>query len=66
MVFGTRHVLDKFKDVNIHYNNDIIERVDQFKYLGVTFDPLPSWSDHINEMSTCISKHCGIIRHVKH
>jgi retron-type reverse transcriptase len=65
MVFGTRRVLENFKDVSLYYNNDSIERVDVFKYLGVTFDPIMDWSDHINGMSSCISKRCGVIRRVK-
>ena len=34
MVFGTRHFLDKFDNVNVMYNGDFIENVESFKYLG--------------------------------
>ena len=65
MVFGTRHILDKFDNVNVMYNGDFIENVESFKYLGVTFDPLLSWSEHVNHISSKISQRIGIIRRVK-
>ena len=55
-VFGTRHILDKFDNVNAMYNGDFIEKVESFKYLGVTFDPLLSWSEHVNHISSKISQ----------
>jgi len=66
MIFGTRHMLENFKNVYVHYNDDVVDRVNEYNYLGVTFDPLMSWSDHINQMSSSISKRCGIIRRIKH
>ena len=65
MVFGTKHILDKFDNVNVMYNGDFIENVESFKYLGVTFDPLLSWSEHVNHISSKISQRIGIIRRVK-
>ena len=65
MAFGTKHILDKFDNVNVMYNGDFIENVESFKYLGVTFDPLLSWSEHVNHISSKISQRIGIIRRVK-
>lgn len=66
MVFGTRYMLENFENVHLHCNNDSLDRVNEYNYLGVTFDPLMSWSEHINQMSSSISKRCGIIKRVKH
>ena len=66
MVFGTSQILSKFKDISISYNGDTIERVDSFKYLGVTFDPQLTWKDHINRMSSNVSKRIGVIRRIKY
>jgi hypothetical protein len=66
MIFGSRHTLDLFNGITLHYDNEIIEKVDKFKYLGVIFDPLLSWSEHIHQLSVCISKRCGVISRVKH
>ena len=65
MVFGTRHILDKFDNVNVIYNGDCIENVESFKYLGVTFDPLLSWCEHVNHISSKISQRIGVIRRIK-
>ena len=64
-VFGTRHILDKFDNVNVIYNGDCIENVESFKYLGVTFDPLLSWCEHVNHISSKISQRIGVIRRIK-
>ena len=65
MIFGTSHILNKFSDIRLNYNNAVIERVDKFKYLGVILDPLLSWCEHIDYISSTISKRIGVIRRVK-
>lgn len=66
MVLGTKHMLSKFNNVNLVYNNNVIEKVNEFKYLGVKFDSNMSWSSHFDYLSGNISKRIGIIRRVKH
>jgi len=66
MVFGTRHVLNRFKDVSLSHNNNAIERVEEFKYLGVKFDCSMSWSSHIDKISSDVRKRIGVIRRVKY
>ena len=66
MLFGSKQSLHKFKDVSLIYNGVSIERVEKFKYLGVTFDPQLSWNDHVNYLSSIISKRIGVIYRVKH
>ena len=65
MIFGTKNLLRNYCNISINYNNCDIERVDKFKYLGVILDPLLSWSDHIDYVSTIVSKRIGVIRRVK-
>jgi len=65
MIFGTNHSLKDYNDIDLMYGNDKIERVDKFKYLGVIFDPILSWSEHIDYISSIISKRIGVIRRVK-
>ena len=60
MIFGTSHFLNKFSDTRLNYNNAVIERVDKFKYLGVILDPLLSWCEHIDYISSTISKCIGV------
>ena len=65
IVFGNHHFLSNFNNVNLMYDNTSIERVDKFKYLGVIFDPTLSWTEHVDYMSSIISKRIGVIRRVK-
>ena len=47
MMFGTCQALSKFKDISLTYDNNNIEIVDNFKYLGVVFNPHLSWTEHV-------------------
>ena len=64
MVFGTNHVLDHCNNINLTFNDKLIERVDVFKYLGIKFDSNMSWSSHIDYLSGNISKRIGVVKHV--
>jgi len=65
MVFGNNHNLHKFENISLKYNDDVVERVDSFKYLGVTFDPKLTWNNHVNNICSTVSKRIGVIRKVK-
>ena len=66
MIFGTTYMLNTFDDIDVSYNGNNIERVDKFKYLGVVFDQLLSWHEHVDHLSSNISKRIGIIRRLKY
>ena len=66
MIFGTTQVLDRFHDVTLNYSTTVINRVTEFKYLGVKFDNTMSWSPHVDYLAKTISKRIGIIKRVKH
>jgi hypothetical protein len=66
MVLGSNRMLNKFNNINLVYNNNAIERVNEFKYLGVKIDCNMSWTSHIDFVSKNVSKRIGIIRRVKH
>ena len=46
MIFGTNRALEKVHDVQLTFNNNIIERKDEFKYWGVKLDSSLSWLAH--------------------
>ena len=50
MLFGTTENLDKFKDVSLKYNNNVIERVDSLKSLWVIFDSHMTWLHHVDQV----------------
>ena len=66
MIFGTKHTLRNFKNISLAYDTDIVERVDNFKYLGVVFDPQLAWSNHIDQLTSNVSKRIGIIQRIKY
>ena len=47
-------------------NNEVIERTDSFKYLGVTMNSIMSWSDHMDSMIKKINQRIGLITRIKH
>ena len=66
MIFGTKHTLHNFNNISLAYDTDIVERVDNFKYLGVVFDPQLTWSNHIDQLTSNVSKRIGIIQRIKY
>ena len=66
MVFGTNYMLDKFNDITVTFEDNVIEKVDVFKYLGVKFDNNMSWSSHIDYISGNVSKRIGIVKRAKY
>ena len=62
MLFCTWQTSSKFKNIPFTYDdNDIdIDADDKFKYLGVVFDPHLFWNEHVNHISSNISKRIGV------
>ena len=42
-------------------NNCPLNRVESFKYLGITLSPTLSWSDHVEAISNKIYQRLGVI-----
>ena len=66
MIFGTNQMCKQFSNITLTFNDQLIERVDVFKYLGVKFDSNMSWSSHIDYLSGNVSKRIGVIKRVKY
>jgi hypothetical protein len=66
MLFGTTKNIDKFSNVSLSFDENVIEKVTHFKYLGVIFDSNVTWHQHIDYLSANISKRCGIVNRVKY
>ena len=59
-------MLDHCNNINLAFNDKVIERVDLFKYLGIKFDSNMSWSSHIDYLSGNVSKRIGVVKRVKY
>ena len=62
MIFGSRPRLPTFAQLQIFHNGVAIERVKQYKYLGVILDEHMSWVDHIDYTAKKISQRIGFLR----
>ena len=65
MLFGTSQRLSSTKDLDnfeIKVCDDVVERVQVFKYLGVYMDIKLNWNTHVEEILKKISSKIGILR----
>ena len=65
MLVGTHQRLATVQDFKIKANEVHIERIDQFKYLGVLMNQNLSWNDHISYIGRKIASRLGILRRVR-
>ena len=65
MLLGTPARTSKVNNVNIVMNNNTVEKVNSFKYLGVTIDANLKWKDQINTVCRKMCNSLGILRRIK-
>ena len=56
----------KLFNLNITVNNNIIEQVDHFNYLGVTLHQIITWIPHLDKVSIKISHVTSLLRKLQH
>ena len=66
MVIGGRNKLSQFNDIALVANNDQLENVTKFKYLGVIINQHLTWHDHIEQLQSKIAKRLGVLKRIKH
>ena len=66
MVIGGRNKLSQFNDIALVANNDQLENVTKFKYLGVIINQHLTWHDHIEQLHSKIAKRLGVLKQIKH
>ena len=66
MITGGRNKLSQFNDIALVPNNDQLENVTKFKYLGVTINQYLSEHDHIELLQSKIAKRLGVLKRIKH
>ena len=63
IVSNKKHVKEDFC---VTINNTQLLKCDQYKYLGVVIDKNLNWKQHVEYISTKISKACGILSKLRH
>ena len=66
MLFGSRRKTAKVSAISIHVHTKMVERVNEYKYLGVVFSSNLTWSSHIEKQLAKINKRLGLLRRIKH
>ena len=66
MIIGSRAKLSQFNDIALDANNDRLENVTEFKYLGVTINQYLTWHDHIDQIQSKVAKRLGVLKRIKH
>jgi hypothetical protein len=67
MIFHPKRTnIDKFQALQPKLNNINIDRVLDFKFLGIIFDETLSWNAHTNYIATKISRATGTLSRLKH
>ena len=65
MLFGTGQKLEHSSDIVIQSHGQNIERVSSFCYLGVTLDEHRSWNEHVEIISSKVSKCLGLLSRIR-
>ena len=65
MIFGTTNKLQNIKHSPLYINNEIVENVAYFKYLGVILDPTLTFPDHINKLYKKTCSKSGMFKKVR-
>ena len=67
MLFHSNQAKRKKQDIpTLNINNSEIERVSNFKFLGITFDDTLSWNHHVNYIANKIARATGTLSRLKH
>ncbi len=66
MIFGTQHKLRSVTDLSLHINNELVESVTVFKYLGVFLDQTLSFDHHIERVYKKTCSKVGLLKKVRH
>ena len=69
MLFIGQGMSNKFGDISnftIKMGDNVIEKTEQYKYLGIIFDDKLSWKSQIDKMCGKLSSVCGTLSKVRH
>ena len=65
MIFKTARRINMINPLNIKIDNTYIDRVDEFNFLGISFNEQLNWQSHIKKNSNRCSRIIGILNKLK-
>jgi retron-type reverse transcriptase len=66
MMFGTSRRLQFTQPPEIYIDNERLEQVESYKYLGLWMDSTLSWKHHLQKLCNKVKQRIGIIRRIRH
>ena len=61
MLIGTHQRLNAVESFSVAADNTSLERVDTFKYLGVTMEETLSWKEHVSLLGKKVSSNTIVL-----
>ena len=65
MLIGTHQRLNVVESLSVAADNTSLERVDTFKYLGVTMEETFSWKEHVSLLGKKVSSRLTLPHHAR-
>ena len=64
MVIGSRHALKRANDIEIYLDNEILDVVTTFDYLGVRISDILSWEQHVSRICQRLYPKLGLLNRI--
>ena len=65
MLIGTHQRLNAVESFSVAADNTSLQRVDTFKYLGVTMEKTFSWKEHVSLLGKKVSSRLALLRRAR-
>ena len=65
VLVGTHQMLNAVESFSVAADNTSLERVDTFKYLGVTMEETFSWKEHVSLLGKKVSSRLALLRRAR-
>lgn len=66
MLLGHSSRYGDFSSLSLSISGEDLERVDCYKYLGITLNQRLSWEDHVSNIASKIRKRISILSRIKY
>ena len=65
-LIGGSRCLKSFGSITLKIEEEEIEQVTSYKYLGVKINETLTWSDHVESICKRVAQRLGLLQHIKH
>ena len=65
MIVGNKSRLQNFTDMELLVEQEPLEKVTEFKYLGIFINQHLTWHDHVEMLQSKVSQRLGVLKRIK-